>query len=192
MLDPQRKRSGHIRAAASNAPALFPSSLPLFPTSRTTASIPFRNGQAHLLLLAPLARTQLHCCEQGYTSTTGTAAAARPWAASTAAGRDGAKRCPFSLGGTERSEDQVPGRAWNGAWAGATVHGEMTAKEQLVQRLPTITEDEAADMLRVLDQREPALAGKSYPSVFPAGPGRPATAAEFEELFGDLRTDDEP
>ena len=46
-------------------------------------------------------------------------------------------------------------------------------------------------MLRVLDQREPALAGKSYPSVFPAG--RPAaTAEEFEELFGDLRTDDEP
>jgi hypothetical protein len=74
----------------------------------------------------------------------------------------------------------------------ATVPIAMTAKEQLVQRLPTITEDEAADMLRVLDQREPALAGKSYPSVFPTGPGRPATAAEFEELFGDLPTDDEP
>jgi hypothetical protein len=68
----------------------------------------------------------------------------------------------------------------------------MTAKEQLVQRLPTITEDEAADMLRILDQREPALADRSYPSVFPTLPGRPLTQAEFEEHFGDLPTDDEP
>ncbi len=30
----------------------------------------------------------------------------------------------------------------------------MTAKEQLWQRWPTITEDEAAEMLRVLDQRD--------------------------------------
>lgn len=79
-----------------------------------------------------------------------------------------------------------------GAAAGATVQQAMTAKEQLAQRLPSITEDEAADMLRVLDRREPAPAGKSYSSVFPAGPGRPATAAEFEEFFGDLPTDDEP
>lgn len=33
---------------------------------------------------------------------------------------------------------------------------------------------------------------KGYPSVFPAPPGRSATAAEFEEHFGDLATDDEP
>jgi hypothetical protein len=31
-----------------------------------------------------------------------------------------------------------------------------------------------------------------YPSVFPAPPGRPATAEEFQEHFGDLQPDDEP
>ncbi|MGH2875378.1 MAG: hypothetical protein ACRDNJ_16330 [Solirubrobacteraceae bacterium] len=68
----------------------------------------------------------------------------------------------------------------------------MTAKEQLLERVRAYSETEAADALRVLDQREPALAGQSYPSVIPTGPGRAATAAEFEEHFGDLPTDDEP
>lgn len=67
----------------------------------------------------------------------------------------------------------------------------MTAKELLRERIETLTEDEAADVMRVLDQREPALTGHSYPSVFPTGPGRPSTEAEFEEHFGDLATDDE-
>jgi hypothetical protein len=31
-----------------------------------------------------------------------------------------------------------------------------------------------------------------YPSVFPAPPGRPATAEEFQEHFGDLLPGDEP
>ena len=62
----------------------------------------------------------------------------------------------------------------------------MTAKEQLRERVEALSEEEAAEALRLLDQRT------SYPSVFPAHPGRPATAAEFEEHFGDLPTDDEP
>lgn len=78
---------------------------------------------------------------------------------------------------------------WNWALAGATVQNAMTAKEQLRERVETLTEDEAAETLRLLDQRLPA---GSYPSVFPALPGRPSTAAEFEEHFGDLSTDDEP
>jgi hypothetical protein len=68
----------------------------------------------------------------------------------------------------------------------------MTAKQQLRERVETLTEDEAADVLRVLDQRsEPALA-LGYPSVFPTRPGRPISRAEFEEHFGDLPIDDEP
>lgn len=67
----------------------------------------------------------------------------------------------------------------------------MTAKELLRERIETLTEDEAADMLRVLDRREPDAVTRGYPSVFPTGPGRPSTEAEFEEHFGDLATDDE-
>lgn len=64
----------------------------------------------------------------------------------------------------------------------------MTAKEQLLQRVGTLTEEQAAETLRLLDQRsEPG-----YPSVFPARPGRPVTPAEFDEHFGDLPTDHEP
>lgn len=82
--------------------------------------------------------------------------------------------------------------AWNDALAGATVPRAMTAKEQLLELVKGYSETEAEDWLRVMDRREPVLAGKSYPSVFPVGPGRPATASEFEELFGDLPYDDEP
>ena len=71
---------------------------------------------------------------------------------------------------------------------GATVQQVMTAKEQLRERIETLTEDEAAETLRLLDQRSE----RSYPAVFPDLPGRAVTAAEFEEHFGDLPTDDEP
>jgi hypothetical protein len=67
----------------------------------------------------------------------------------------------------------------------------MTAKEQLLELIESFTEEEAVDALRKIDEWE--AAGKpSHPSVFPQLPGRPATAAEFEEHFGDLPTDDEP
>ena len=62
----------------------------------------------------------------------------------------------------------------------------VTAKQQLRERVEALTEEQAAETLRLLDQRT------SYPSVFPARPGRPATAAEFEAHFGDLPFDDEP
>ncbi len=64
----------------------------------------------------------------------------------------------------------------------------MTAKEKLHERVETLTEDEAAETLRLLDQRSK----RGYPSVLPDLPGRAASAGEFEEHFGDLPTDDEP
>jgi hypothetical protein len=64
----------------------------------------------------------------------------------------------------------------------------MTAKEKLHERVETLTEDEAAETLRFLDQRQE----RGYPSVFPVPAGRAATAAEFEEHFGDVAFDDEP
>ena len=44
--------------------------------------------------------------------------------------------------------------------SGATVPGTMTAKEQLLQRVQTLSEDEAAETLRLLDQRteDPVIA----------------------------------
>lgn len=47
--------------------------------------------------------------------------------------------------------------------------------------------EEQLDDGRILLVPEPG-----YPSIFPAAPGRPASAVEFEEHFGDLASDDEP
>ena len=69
----------------------------------------------------------------------------------------------------------------------------MTAKEKLRQRIEALTEEEAAEALRLLDLRaDPVSVREGYPSVFPVPAGRPATAAEFEQHFGDLPADGEP
>jgi hypothetical protein len=68
----------------------------------------------------------------------------------------------------------------------------MTAKEKLLERVEALTEEEAAEALRLLEQRSATTLSPGYPQVFPARPGRPVTAEEFEEHFGDLAFDDEP
>ena len=45
-----------------------------------------------------------------------------------------------------------PATSWR-----ATVHVVMTAKEKLLQRVQTLSEDEAAETLRLLDQRADSL-----------------------------------
>lgn len=50
-----------------------------------------------------------------------------------------------------------------------------------------VVEEQLAGGRIVLAPDEPG-----YPSVIPVPPGRPATAEEFQDHFGDLRPDDEP
>jgi hypothetical protein len=50
-----------------------------------------------------------------------------------------------------------------------------------------VVEEQLAGGRIVLAPDEPG-----YPSVIPAPPGRPATAEEYQDHFGDLRPDDEP
>jgi hypothetical protein len=66
-----------------------------------------------------------------------------------------------------------------------TVSGDLNG-EYIVEE---IREDGSAVLRPDLGEKQGVT---SYPAIVARAPGRPLTAVEFEEHFGDLPTDDEP